>query len=299
MKRLNYFLTGFLIAGVTIGGLNINPVVGHAATQAAAVKQNDYQNRPDKAAIEYVVKNKLMWLYPDGNFRPDQTITQADLIAGLSNVKSLSQGIAVPELPANHWAKAYYERAKKDGILMDVQIAPTKVLNREEAARLMTNAWKNLRTRYQKVPQYFIAYAVDSQWILEKAGKFPNGVSTSKYDSLGTVTRGEQAIALYNLHRDLLGINDAEKVALQFHNSLKVSGSTLTGTIPSVKGYDIRLLVRMKDGKALTFTSGKLSFNTLNASYAEFTIKRSGESIPLSWYYYQKFPSIERVNSRW
>lgn len=271
---------------------------GSVPISAAQVNQNDYQTHPYKADIEYVVQHKLMWLYPDGNFRPDQPVTQADLVVSLTAVKGLTSGEPVNELPANHWAMVSYERARKDGILDGVDINPTKVLNREEASQLMVNAWKSVRSYYQDPMQYFIAHAVNNKMLPKKPGYFPNGVSTTLYDSVGNVTRGEQAAAIHILHDDLLGINSAEKIALQIHNSLKISGSTVKGFIPTVKGYDIRLLVRMKNGEALSFYSGNVAFNVNNASYAEFTIKRSGESTLYAYYYYQSFPSLERTNRR-
>lgn len=283
-----------IVTALSIGG----SLWGSVPISAAQVIQNDYQTHPYKADIEYAVQHKLMWLFPDGNFRPDQPVTQADLVTSLTAVKGLTSGTPVMELPANHWAMVYYERARKDGILDGVDINPTKVLNREEASQLMVNAWKSVRRTYQNPMQYFIGDAVTSKWLPAKPGYFPNGVSTTTLDSMGSVTRGEQAVAMHLLHTDLSGIASAEKIALQFHNSLKVSGSMAKGHIQAVKGYDIRLLVVTKDRNVVEFTSGNVSFNVNNTAFAEYSVKRSGESTPLSFYYYQSFPSLERTNRR-
>lgn len=295
MKRMYFFLSSVLGTVLSLSGLF---AAAHPSTAQAQTVQKDYENHPNRAAIEYVVKNKLMWLYPDGNFRPEQPVTQADLVAGLVNVKGLTQGVPIPGFPANHWAKVYYERAKKDGILDNVTINPNKVLNREEAGLLMNNAWKNLRQSYNKTRQSYAEVAVGSGWIPGKAGIFPNGVSTSHFDAFGKVTRGEEAVALYKLHRDFLGIIEGEKIAIQFHHSLKVTGGYLRGRVPTVNGYDIRLLVRLKTGKAASFKSGEFMINVSQIDYLQFSVKRSGEATSLALYNYINFPKIERVNVR-
>jgi hypothetical protein len=297
LKRFYKLFSSVIVLVLTIGaGLSALVPVTNAAQVPA--KLSDYQNHPHRDAIDYVVKNKLMWLFPDGSFQPDKPITQADLVAGLVNVKGLTSGEPVQELPENHWARIFYERAQKDGILDGIVVSPSKVLTREEASQLMTNTWKSLRSQYKKVPQYYITYAVNSGWILERNGKFPNGLSTTRYDSFGDLSRGEQALALYTLHHDYLGIQVGEKIATQFHNSLKISGGYLHGSVPALKGFDIRLLVRFKNGEASSVYSGNFSFNISQVDYAEFGVTRNKEAKVLALYQYLKFPSLQRENSR-
>ncbi|MGG4456903.1 S-layer homology domain-containing protein [Brevibacillus porteri] len=305
MKRLNSAITSLLATIIFLGATFIHSPITFAATKSG-LQQNDYQNHAEKAKIEYVVKNKLMWLYPDGNFRPNQMITQADLVVGLSNVKALSAGAPVPELPANHWAKSYYERAKKDGILHNIQINPNQVLNREEASKIMVNAWESFRkTRTQKengtlVTQPYSQISVSYQWLPKKSGKFINGASTSMYDAFSNVTRAELAYALSALHFDKVGITEGEKIATQIHNSLKMTNTTLSGKIPSAPGYSIRILVRYQKGNSSEYTSGSFSVNKSQIKYVQLSVKRKGEAVPLALYNYVKLPSsLERESVRW
>lgn len=304
MKRLNFVLTGFLAAAVFLGGMFINSPITFAATKNG-LQQNDYQNHTEKAKIDYVVKNKLMWLYPDGNFRPNQPITQADLVVGLSNVKALSAGVPVAEIPANHWAKSYYERAKKDGILHNIQINPNQVLNREEASKIMVDAWESFRkTRTLKENgslkgQAYSQISVRHRWLPEKSGKFINGVSTTLYDGISNVSRAELAYALSALHYDKVGIIEGEKIATQIHNSLKMTNANLTGKIPTVSGYSIRILVRYTDGNSTEYTSGNVSVIKSKIKYIQLSVKRKGEAVPLALYNYVKLPSsLERESVR-
>lgn len=298
MKRFYKLFSSAIVLVLTIGaGLSALVPVTNAAQVPA--KLSDYQNHPHRDAIDYVVKNKLMWLFPDGSFQPDKPITQADLVAGLVNVKGLTVGEPVQGLPANHWAKIYYERAEKDGILNEVTVNPSKALTREEAGLLINNAWKNLRHVYKDKPQSYASIAVSSGWLPAKAGKFPNGVSTTLYDAFGEVTRSEEAVALYSLHRDFVGIIEGEKIATQFHNSLKLSSGRLRGNVPAVEGLNIRLLIRFKDGKAKSIYSGDtLNVVASQVHHLEFTVKRKNEATLLAIYKYADLSNLTRINAR-
>ncbi|WP_289138173.1 S-layer homology domain-containing protein [uncultured Brevibacillus sp.] len=251
--RKSFFLTILLATAVVVGG-----GVGEAASVFAAqtnMAARDYQNHVHKEDIEYAVKSQLMWLFPDGNFRPNQTITQADLVVGLVQVKGLKEGEAIKDFPVGHWAKSYYERAVKDGILKDVAVEPNKVLTREEAAYLLINAWESVRlTRTKKDSEDHknrsqIVYAVATQMAVVKPGEFPNGEKTNLYDSKSLMTRGEAAYSFHQLHIDLTGINESEKLYSQFRSGLKLTNKTLSGDIPSSDKYFLEIKLFLKGSK--------------------------------------------------
>ncbi|MGN7469204.1 S-layer homology domain-containing protein [Brevibacillus sp. SAFN-007a] len=272
-----------------------------STTESAFAQQanaKDYQNHVYKPQIQYAVDHKLMWLFPDGNFRPEQPITQADLVAGLVNAKALTSGTAVEGLPAGHWAKVYYERAKKDGILDDVAVNPNKVLTREEASLLMNNAWKSMYSRLRDKRQVYSDIAVGNGWIPKKAGKFANGVSTSTSDGLGTVTRGEEAAALYLLNKDVKDTKIGEEIALKFHNSLKSSNGYLVGTVPTMQGKDIRLIIRLKNQNVESYYGGAVKVNASQVDYMAFSVKNSGQAKLLAYYTYNNGTNLTRTNSR-
>lgn len=303
MKRKSFFLA-LLLATATVasGGVGESAFV-FAAQANQAIK--DYQNHVHKADIEYAVKNQLMWLFPDGNFRPDQTITQADLVVGLVQVKGLKEGVAIKDFPVGHWAKTYYERAVKDGILKDVAVEPNKVLTREEAAFLVINAWESVRkSRTRKDSELFknhsyIQYTVSSGWIVPKTGHFPNGVLTNKFDSKTLVTRGDAASSLRKLHEDYIGIQDAEIIFNQFHQSLTLSKGVLTGFIPNNGKYSLNINFygqKVQDYEKV----GKFSLNISNYSEMIIRIVRKGEAVPLVYNQYANLPEDLKYKSiRW
>lgn len=295
-KQAGKAFKGLVAAAIILGSLPVIPSVTESVYAQQVVK--DYQNHVYKNQIQYVVQNKLMWLYPDGNFRPEQPITQADLVVGLANVKGLINIAPVPGLPANHWAKVYYERAMKDGILNGVAINPNKVITREEAAVLMKNAWQNLRTVYKNSRQVYSDVAVNSGWLPKKSGKFANGVMTTTFDGMGSVSRGEQAQALYMLHNDFKDIAAGEKIAAQFQGSLKVAGGYLRGTVPVVHGYDIRAIAVLKNGNVISNKGGGIILNASQIDYMQFSVKKSGSAVALALYDYENFSTLARKNVR-
>lgn len=281
-------VTSFLVTGIS----------SQAATPVQQSQVKDYWNHPNREAIEYVVKNRLMWMFPDGNFRPNQPITQADLVVGLVAVKGLTQGESVNEVPATHWAKAAYEKAKKDGILENIEINPNKVLNREEAGQLMVNAWKNFYSVYRNKRNTYSDVAVRSEWLSPKAGKFINGIETSEYDALSNVIRSELAKTLTVLHKDYIGIGIGEDIANRFHSSLRVVGTNLQGTIPKIAGYQTRLLVGVNNGPNKEVTSGKFSLDISQIRFLQFSVKRTGEAYTLALYNYTDMITLDRVSAR-
>ena len=304
MKRKSFFLTILLATAVLVGG-GVGESASVFATQTNMAAR-DYQNHVHKADIEYAVKNQLMWLFPDGSFRPDQTITQADLVVGLVQVKGLKEGEAIKDFPVGHWAKTYYERAVKDGILKDVAVEPNKVLTREEAAFLMINAWESVRQKRtqkdseQNKNRSQVHYAVSNSMMVEKTGEFPNGVLTSKYDSKSMMTRGDAAYSLHKLHLDLVGIYEAEKLFTTFRNSLKLSNGNLTLTIPSSEKYSLDITLYLNGPKVKDYNNlGKASIDVSQATSMLVRIVYKGQARPLAHYNFTNLPnSLDHKNIR-
>lgn len=301
MKKVTQIM---LAVSVALGtAASYTPTMAAEKTSTPAT-QSDYASHPLKSNIEYVLKNHLMWTFPDGNFRPEQAITQADLVVGLVAVKGLKQGIAVTEIPVNHWARSAYERAKKDGVLTGVAISPSKVISREEVATLMINAWESIdRTRTYKNSDIYkgwseAQFAGMEEWLPNKPGKYPNGTPTTNHDAFGNVTRAEMSVALNKMHSELQDIAAATSLMERIHKSLKVTNGKVTGTIPFSDKYKVRAIVENKDGKIIESTKGSFSFVISNAKFMHINIVHKGEGLSLSSYLYAKLPSLERKNVR-
>ncbi|TXK82581.1 S-layer homology domain-containing protein [Paenibacillus sp. N3.4] len=94
-----------------------------------------------KGAIDKVTRMGLMDGYPDGSFKPEQTITRAEMstiTARLINTAT-SEGGSFPDA-IGHWAAAFIQKAKTAGLINgyeDGTFRPDQTLTRAEAVTLI------------------------------------------------------------------------------------------------------------------------------------------------------------------
>lgn len=79
-------------------------------------------------AISYVVDANLMSGYPDGSFRPDETVTLGEICCLIS--KMLPPENENIDFPPGHWARGYAEYCKKNGYIPQDMKIKTKWLNK-------------------------------------------------------------------------------------------------------------------------------------------------------------------------
>jgi len=213
-------LSTLLVAAFMMGAL-----AGPAPVAAADPLTANYSATPEKGAIEFALLKGFMWKYPDGQFHGEDQISQGQFVSSLVAIREVKEGEPVPQLPEGHWAKATYERAQKAGILAGVEINPNKLLNKEETALLVFNAWKPYRG--VKKEGYTNTGALITWGWMDPA---PQGQPKFREDL--PVTRADAAVILRKLWQDKYELELGEKYALEFHNSLKIKDGYLTGTIP-------------------------------------------------------------------
>lgn len=97
-------------------------------------------------AIARVANRRLVVGYPDGNFRPDEPITRAEMTALVLRMKEVPLSAFAGEnsfadLPDDHWAKEYIGTASAVGLVLgyaDGTFAPNKAIQRDEAVALFS-----------------------------------------------------------------------------------------------------------------------------------------------------------------
>lgn len=256
MKRLHVILSSLLITVFVVGSLS-SPVVEAVAAESLTA---NYSATPEKGAIEFALLKGFMWKYPDGQFHGEKQITQGQFISSLVTIRGVKEGEPVPQLPEGHWAKVTYERAKKAGILADVEINPDKLLNKEETALLVFNAWKPYRG--VKVKGYTNTGALITWGWMDPA---PPGQPKFREDL--PVTRADAAVILRKVWQDKYQLELGEKYALQFHNSLKIKDGYLTGTVPKDKLFHLSVQFFKKDTREIVPYSEGESFKVKIADF--------------------------------
>ena len=140
--------------GGGVSGSTITVQVNHFTKYAVfAVKKTeipvllkDIGSHWAAAKIRKLVALNVISGYPDGNFKPDSSITRAEFATML--VKAFKLDVRKGRLfkdTANHWAKDYISTAAESGIVngyQDGSFRPDDLINREEMAVMIVQAAK-------------------------------------------------------------------------------------------------------------------------------------------------------------
>lgn len=285
MKPLNVSLSSFLVMVLVVSSVFI------LTPNAVAIQPgtSDYTAYPEKGAPEFALKKGFMWKYPDGQFHGDKQITQGQFISSLVALRGVMETAPVPQLPESHWAKQTYERAQKAGILVDVVIDPNKLLTKEETAQLVFNAWKPYRG--VKAKGFTYAGALITWGWMNPA---PNGQPKFRGDL--PVTRAEAAVILRHLWQDKFNLEQGEKYALEFHNSLKVVDGYLVGKVPiGDRLFFLNAQFFTKSNQVLGYKNGdSFKVKITDITGMTYTAMNQLDSSDAANYHYLKLPSLER-----
>lgn len=183
------------------------PAVVYAQTQPAAQQAND--------PISQVVAAKLMTPYPDGNFRPEQVISRADLASILVKTFQLDKRVAaqqrilvqVPDVPTTHWAYNDIQTVLKTGIMKGYRgnlFFPNQKINRAEAFSIIAQAYGVFQFPDQTVQQILARYPDSAQlpgWAKKSIATalyegFVNTEQSGNIAPNNPMTRGDMAYAL-------------------------------------------------------------------------------------------------------
>lgn len=280
-----------MVVGITIGQAlwggtwAVYPASAVQSLQATS----DFAAHPAKDAILLALQKGFMWPYPDGRFYPHKQIAQSQFVASLVAIRGVKDAAPVPELPAGHWAKGMYERAKKAGILEGIKIDPNRLLTKEEAALLVFNAWKPYRG--VKMPGYTNTGALVTWGWMDPA---PAGQPKFREDL--PVTRGDAAKILAYLWKDKWQLELGDYYANEFHSSLKSIDGVLKGSVP--KGDNslyLNVKIFTKDGKVIGFGNGEdFQYPISKIKEVTFIAINRIDSSNAARYFYNKIPSLSR-----
>ncbi|KMZ43851.1 MULTISPECIES: S-layer homology domain-containing protein [Bacillales] len=281
---MSYLLAAvFAVAGLT--------GVANSQTVQAAASANDYASHTARAAIDFGVQKKYLWLDSKGNFYPNSQITQGQFIASLVAIRGLKEVAPVPELPAGHWAKVSYEQARKAGILAGVKVEPNRLLTKEETAALVYAAWKPIRG--EKNPNLTNTGALITWGWMKPA---PSGQPKFREDL--SVTRGEAAEILRYLWKDKWQLEQGAKYADEFHKSLKVVNGKISGKVPKGDG-DFKIIAQVNtkpDGREGFLNNQSFNIPVNNVIFITLLIINYSDSTDAGIYKYTKLPVLEQTN---
>jgi hypothetical protein len=124
----------FWIVILIIGALILQPTF-------AASSFPDTTGHWAETHIEYLVTQNLIGGYPDGTFKPNNTISRAEVAAILANELTLtSQSASFPDVPASHWASGQIGAVVNANIMNgypDGTFKPNAPMTRAEIASVL------------------------------------------------------------------------------------------------------------------------------------------------------------------
>lgn len=128
----------------------------------------DVQNHWAQKNINELIASGIAGGYPDGSFRPDNTITRAEFATMLVKAFNLQkQGGKVFADSEQHWAKEYISRATASGVVSGYDaenFGPDKLITREQMAVMISKAAKVL---LKAEAMHFADSASISEWAKE------------------------------------------------------------------------------------------------------------------------------------
>ncbi len=111
----------------------------------AATTLPDINNHWAQTYIEHLLGLNLISGFPDGTFKPNQTITRAQAASILANELGLSpQAAAFPDVPAGHWANGLVGAIAANGTMSgypDGTFKPDQAMSRAEIASVLSSAY--------------------------------------------------------------------------------------------------------------------------------------------------------------
>jgi hypothetical protein len=156
--------------------------------------------------IMYLYSNGVVSGYPDGTFRPDNTVTRAEFAVMMTRARGLTYtgGLSdFPDVPPSHWAYPYVMAAKQAGIISgypDGTFRPDNLVSRAEIAVMIRGArgwtYTGGLSDFSDVPPSHWAYpyvmAVKQKGVVSG---YPDG--TFRPDN--SATRAESSVMVKNM----------------------------------------------------------------------------------------------------
>ncbi|HHY74365.1 MAG TPA: hypothetical protein GX497_14305 [Bacillus bacterium] len=157
-------------------------------------------------AIRQLVSKGAVNGYPDGTFKPNQTVTRAEFVAMVVkalNVKEAGDVQTFTDLQ-NHWSKHVIEQAAANGIvngLSKERFGPNEQITREQMAAMIINAGKlgivDSKSNFQDYSE--IASWAESSVNTAAYHKIVNGLPNQTFNPKGKATRAEAATVIMNV----------------------------------------------------------------------------------------------------
>jgi len=150
-EKITYIIRRFFLMKKVLSLVLVLAMVLGSFSFVSAAKFDDVNGSEFQSAVERLDLLGILEGYPDGTFKPANSITRAEFAAvaarakGLEAVAQAAKGLATGfnDVPASHWASGYVGTAGRLGIVNGVgngQFAPEAPVKYEEAVTMIVRA---------------------------------------------------------------------------------------------------------------------------------------------------------------
>ncbi len=193
---------------------------------STSTRFSDVQNHWARLFIEALAVRRILNGYPNGTFRPDNSVTRAEfaaIIGAVFTVPSKRQYVPFIDVPANHWAINAIQKVYETGFLIgypDQRFRPNDRISRGDALVAIVNglemAAKVEADLLSALPQIYqdaakiASYAKNQAAIATRAGLVASYPNVKLLNPTVAATRADVAVMVYQA---LVYLGDAPKIA--------------------------------------------------------------------------------------
>lgn len=188
-------------ASATINGSNIKI----DATENPAPVENDIKGHWAEKQINDFINKGFLSGYPDGKFKPNNSITRAEFVTTLNKAFGLTKTSGkVFNDSKNHWAKSQIDIAVSNGVCQGTSansFEPDAPITREAAAKMIANYKKITDKHHNKIKNYgdnakVSSWAKNEVEAVLEAG-YMNGYSDNNtFRPANKITRAEAVVTI-------------------------------------------------------------------------------------------------------
>ncbi|MBH8552172.1 family 10 glycosylhydrolase [Nostocaceae cyanobacterium CENA357] len=193
---------------------------------STSTRFSDVQNHWARLFIEALAVRRILNGYPNGTFRPDNSVTRAEfaaIIGAVFTVPSKRQYVPFIDVPANHWAISAIQKVYETGFLVgypDQRFRPNDRIARgdvlvaivnglEMAAKVEADLLSALPQIYQDAAK-IANYGKNQAAIATRAGLVASYPNVKLLNPTVAATRADVSVMVYQA---LVYLGDAQKIA--------------------------------------------------------------------------------------
>lgn len=171
----------------------------------ANVEFSDIGRHWGESQIKAFINKGYINGYPDGTFRPDNSITRAEFVRIFNTTFGLTaKSGKVFNDTANHWAKDAIDIAVTNGVcngMTTTEFAPDQPITREQAAKMIANYKKINDSYYDRIGRYndgwnTSSWAINEVEAILEAGYMNGYIEDNTFRPQDNITRAEAVSTL-------------------------------------------------------------------------------------------------------